>query len=101
MRRSDRVDTVGLDRFPLLGLSQGGPVAIAYAVRHPERVSHLILYGGYPVGWHQGPRRETHNGLLALMRAAAAATMGCMFAATSAADAWGQRSVPGRTKTTA
>jgi pimeloyl-ACP methyl ester carboxylesterase len=39
------VDTLGLERFPLLGISQGGPVAVAYAVRHPEKVSHLILYG--------------------------------------------------------
>jgi len=45
------VDAVGLDRFPLLGISQGGAVAIAYAVRHPERVSHLILYGAYARGW--------------------------------------------------
>jgi pimeloyl-ACP methyl ester carboxylesterase len=37
-------------RFPLLGLSQGGPIAIAYAVRHPEKVSHLILYGSYVRG---------------------------------------------------
>jgi pimeloyl-ACP methyl ester carboxylesterase/DNA-binding winged helix-turn-helix (wHTH) protein len=41
------VDAVGLDRFPLLGISQGGAVAIGYAVRHPERVSHLILAGAY------------------------------------------------------
>jgi DNA-binding SARP family transcriptional activator/pimeloyl-ACP methyl ester carboxylesterase len=41
------VDTLGLERFPLLGISQGGPVAISYAVRHPERVSHLILYGTF------------------------------------------------------
>lgn len=41
------VDAAGLDRFPLLGVSQGGAVAIAYAVRHPERVSHLILAGAY------------------------------------------------------
>ncbi len=39
------VDTLGLERFPLLGMSQGGPIAITYAVRHPERVSHLIVYG--------------------------------------------------------
>lgn len=45
------VDAVGLKRFPILGISQGGPVAIAYAVRHPERVSHLILYGSYARGW--------------------------------------------------
>ena len=41
------VDALELERFPLLGISQGAPIAIAYAVRHPERVSHLILYGGY------------------------------------------------------
>jgi pimeloyl-ACP methyl ester carboxylesterase/DNA-binding CsgD family transcriptional regulator len=45
------VDAVGVERFPLLGVSQGGPIAIAYAVRHPERVSHLILYGAYARGW--------------------------------------------------
>jgi serine/threonine protein kinase/TolB-like protein/Tfp pilus assembly protein PilF/alpha-beta hydrolase superfamily lysophospholipase len=45
------VDAVGLDRFPILGISQGGPVAIAYAARHPEKVSHLILYGSYARGW--------------------------------------------------
>ena len=45
------VDAVGLSRFALLGISQGGAVAIAYAVRHPERVSHLILYGAYALGW--------------------------------------------------
>jgi pimeloyl-ACP methyl ester carboxylesterase len=44
------VDAAGLDRFPLLGISQGGAVAIAYAVRHPERVSHLILSGAYCQG---------------------------------------------------
>jgi pimeloyl-ACP methyl ester carboxylesterase/DNA-binding winged helix-turn-helix (wHTH) protein len=44
------VEAVGLDRFPLLGVSQGGAVAIAYAVRRPERVSHLILAGAYAQG---------------------------------------------------
>jgi pimeloyl-ACP methyl ester carboxylesterase/DNA-binding CsgD family transcriptional regulator len=39
----------------LLGISQGAAACIAYAVKHPERVSHLILYGGYPTGWaHRG-----------------------------------------------
>lgn len=44
------VDAAGLERFPLLGVSQGCAVAIAYAVRHPERVSGLVLYGGYAQG---------------------------------------------------
>jgi pimeloyl-ACP methyl ester carboxylesterase/DNA-binding winged helix-turn-helix (wHTH) protein len=44
------IDAAGLDRFPLLGLSQGCAVAVAYAVRHPERVSRLVLYGGYVKG---------------------------------------------------
>ncbi len=44
------VDAAGLRKFALMGHSQGGAVAIAYAVRHPERVSHLILWGGYARG---------------------------------------------------
>lgn len=44
------VDARGLDRFPLLGISQGAAVAVAFAARHPERVSALILYGGYARG---------------------------------------------------
>src|SRR5690606_29063173 len=45
------VDAAGLERFTLLGISQGCAVSIAYAVRHPERVERLILYGGYAQGW--------------------------------------------------
>jgi pimeloyl-ACP methyl ester carboxylesterase/DNA-binding SARP family transcriptional activator len=45
------VDAAGVERFPLLGISQGVAVAIEYAARHPERVSHLILFGGSPAGW--------------------------------------------------
>ncbi len=44
------VDAVGVERFPLLGISQGAAVAIAYAVRHPERVERLILCGAYSRG---------------------------------------------------
>ena len=47
------VNAAGLDRFPLIGISQGGPVAIEYAVRHPDRVTHLILYGTYARGWRK------------------------------------------------
>jgi pimeloyl-ACP methyl ester carboxylesterase len=44
------VDAAGLDRFPLLGISRGGPIALAYAAKHPERVSHLVLYGAFAAG---------------------------------------------------
>jgi len=45
------VDTLGLEQFPLLGLSQGCAKSIAFAARHPERVTKLILLGGYARGW--------------------------------------------------
>ncbi len=44
------VEALGLDRFPLLGVSQGGAVAVAYAARHPEKVSKLVLCGAYARG---------------------------------------------------
>jgi DNA-binding winged helix-turn-helix (wHTH) protein/pimeloyl-ACP methyl ester carboxylesterase len=47
------VDECRLGRFALLGISQGAPVAIAYAVRHPERVSRLVLCGGFAKGWRR------------------------------------------------
>jgi pimeloyl-ACP methyl ester carboxylesterase len=50
-------DASGLRRFCLLGVSQGCAISIAYAVRYPERVTGLILYGGYARGWRM--RGET------------------------------------------
>ena len=47
------VDGLKLDRFALLGISQGAPISIAYAVRHPERVSRLILCGAFAKGWRK------------------------------------------------
>ena len=44
-------DAARLEKFALLGLSQGASVAIEYAVRHPERVSHLVILGGFVRGW--------------------------------------------------
>jgi pimeloyl-ACP methyl ester carboxylesterase/DNA-binding CsgD family transcriptional regulator len=43
-------DAAQLERFAVLGVSQGAAMAVAYAARHPERVSHLILFGGYTLG---------------------------------------------------
>ena len=55
------VDAAGLDRFALLGISQGCAVSIAYATRHPERVTRLILYGGYARGWKKRARTEAER----------------------------------------
>ncbi len=44
------VDAAGLERFALLGASQGAPIALAYAVRHPGRVTKLVLHGAYARG---------------------------------------------------
>jgi pimeloyl-ACP methyl ester carboxylesterase/DNA-binding winged helix-turn-helix (wHTH) protein len=52
-------DAAGLGRCALLGISQGASVAIEYAVRHPDRVSHLVIHGGFVRGWaRRGPDSE-------------------------------------------
>ena len=45
------VDHLGLEKFPLFGMSQGAAVAAEYAIRHPERVSQLTLYAPLVTGW--------------------------------------------------
>ena len=57
--------------FVLLGISQGGPICVAYAVKHPERVSHLVLYGAYARGaFRRGnPDRESfYRAMIDLVR---------------------------------
>jgi len=57
----------------LLGISQGSVACIAYALRHPERVARLILYGGYAHGAYlRGPEdsRATYRAIVELARAA-------------------------------
>ena len=49
------VNHLNLKRFALFGHSQGGPTAIAYATKHPDAVSHLILYGTFPSGKTNAP----------------------------------------------
>ncbi len=64
-------DAAGVRRAPLLGLSQGAAIAIAFAARHPERVSRLVLVGGVARGWRKidKPRtRERFEAMMVLMR---------------------------------
>lgn len=64
-------DATDLIRFPLLGVSQSCAVSVAFAVRHPERVSRLVLYGGYAQGWRKRRNRheiETHDAMTTLIR---------------------------------
>jgi pimeloyl-ACP methyl ester carboxylesterase len=64
------VSAAGFERFSLLAESQACAIAITYATRHPERVSKLILCGGYALGWRKRPgtRAEQHEALLTLLR---------------------------------
>lgn len=64
------VDDLELERFDLLGISQGCAVSIADAVRHPERIGRLVLYGGYLKGWRRrgDPHEiERHEAMMKLM----------------------------------
>jgi pimeloyl-ACP methyl ester carboxylesterase len=67
------VDAAGLERFPLLGVSQGSAVGVAYAARHPERVSHLIFVGAFARGLarREGPGQgpEAFEALRRVIRA--------------------------------
>jgi pimeloyl-ACP methyl ester carboxylesterase/DNA-binding CsgD family transcriptional regulator len=66
------VESQGLERFALLGMSQGGAIAIAYAARYPERVSHLVLLGAYGHGMlrraSSPEQREEAETLIKLIR---------------------------------
>jgi class 3 adenylate cyclase len=64
------VDAAGLKQFPLLGISQGCAVSIAYAVRHPDRVTRLALYGGFARGANKrSPQeKEKRQAMATLMR---------------------------------
>jgi len=45
------VDAAGFERFAVLGLSQGAAASIVYAISHPQRVTHLVICGGFVRGW--------------------------------------------------
>jgi class 3 adenylate cyclase/pimeloyl-ACP methyl ester carboxylesterase len=66
------VDAAGLKQFALLAVSQGCAVAIAYAVRHPERVTRMVLHGGYALGRNHrvlsAAERQQWEAMLTLVR---------------------------------
>jgi pimeloyl-ACP methyl ester carboxylesterase len=66
------VDAAGVEKFDLLGISQGCAVSIAYAVRHAGRVNRLVLYGGFALGSAKRSRtaadKEQEAAMLTLMR---------------------------------
>jgi pimeloyl-ACP methyl ester carboxylesterase len=65
------VDALGLERFDLLGISQGGAVAAAYTARHPERVGRVILFGAFARGWQfrdNAQEAEARAALIKLLR---------------------------------
>lgn len=64
------IEATGLERFALLGMSGGAPVALAYAARHPGHVSRLVLYGGNAVGRVGGTQDDAReDAFRALIRA--------------------------------
>jgi pimeloyl-ACP methyl ester carboxylesterase/DNA-binding winged helix-turn-helix (wHTH) protein len=64
------LNAVGADRVVLLGISEGGWTAAAFALQHPERVSHLVLYGAYSRGAQARPGydREEDEAIITLIR---------------------------------
>jgi pimeloyl-ACP methyl ester carboxylesterase/DNA-binding CsgD family transcriptional regulator len=75
-RLADPEEVVGAaapqEPFVLLGISQGASLCVAYAARHPEQVSHLILYGGYAQGWSRRGEPEharEYDAIVDLIRA--------------------------------
>ena len=63
------VDAAGIERFDLLGVSQGAAIAVAFAARHPERVAGLVLYGGYANGHRVRGQEDQEDALVAAIRA--------------------------------
>ena len=65
------IDAAGIDRpMTLLGISQGSIAVVQYAIKHPERVSKLVLYGGYAQGWavRDASQAEHYRAVAEMMR---------------------------------
>lgn len=63
------IDAAGLERFALLGVSQGAAIAVAYAAKNSSRVSDLVLYGGYARGRRLRGQLDQEEALVASIRA--------------------------------
>jgi pimeloyl-ACP methyl ester carboxylesterase len=82
------IAALGAERFALFGISSGGPPAIAYAARHPERVTHLLLFGSYLAG-PRLTRPGVREAVLGLVRAhwgLGSKTMADLFAPACSAE---------------
>jgi DNA-binding winged helix-turn-helix (wHTH) protein/pimeloyl-ACP methyl ester carboxylesterase len=62
------VDATRFDKFAILGISQGAAIALDYAVRHPERVSKLVIHGGYAQGRNARGEKEKGDMFLSMLR---------------------------------
>ena len=63
------IDAAGFENLALLGVSQGAAIAVAYAARHPARISDLVLYGGYARGRRVRGQEPEEEALIAAIRA--------------------------------
>jgi class 3 adenylate cyclase len=82
------VDRLGLDRFALCGFIHSGPAAIAYAARHPDRVSHLLLWCSYAQAsdFSQSPQVQAVRALMDKDWAVYTETAAHVFLGWSAGD---------------
>jgi pimeloyl-ACP methyl ester carboxylesterase len=65
------INELKLEKFSLLGISQGAAVAVWYAARHPERVERMVLHGSFARGWAKRPipgEVEKRNAFITLAR---------------------------------
>ena len=52
------LDAVGSRKTVLIGFSEGAPMSLLFSATHPDRVSHLVLVGGYARAGHSVPEEQ-------------------------------------------
>jgi class 3 adenylate cyclase/pimeloyl-ACP methyl ester carboxylesterase len=62
------IDQLRLEELILFAISMAGPISIAYAARHPDKISRLILYGSYANG-ETLAKEEVKSALISLVKA--------------------------------